>query len=61
MKKGYRLLDKNELIELGDEIYFDDPGVNYWEPVTDLDVGGRAPDPQFISHRAYRRKIKQTK
>lgn len=61
MSDRYRILDKDEVIEAGDEIdrcanpWRDSPK---WEPVHPLDVGRTAPDPQFPAHRIYRRKTK---
>lgn len=59
MEGGYRRLETGEIIQAGDEIYYGDPGVDEWEPVTEAGAGGVAPDPQFISHRVYRRKIEE--
>ena len=56
----YRRLEKDEVIEPGDEIdrcrdaWRDDP---VWEPVHPNDIGRTAPDPQYPSHRQYRRPI----
>lgn len=56
----YRYLEKDELIEEGDEIdacadaWRDPPR---WEPVHPSSVGKPAPDPQYPSHRRYRRRI----
>lgn len=55
---GYRRLDKGEVIQSGDEIdrcadaWRDDPK---WEPVHPDNIGDVAPDPQYPSHRQYRR------
>ena len=55
----YRILKKGEIIQEGDETdrcadpWRDDP---VWEPAGN--VGQPAPDPQYPSHRVYRRKIK---
>lgn len=54
----YRLLKKDEVIQDGDEFLkdgygWDSPGK--WVPATD--IGGTAPDPQYPSHRIYRRKV----
>lgn len=57
---GYRGLRKDEIIQAGDEIdscvdpWKDDPR---WVPVSEKSIGQRAPDPQYPSHRQYRRKI----
>jgi len=57
---SYRILEKGEAIQAGDEVdaspdgWRDDP---VWKPTTC--VGRRAPDPQYPSHRIYRRKVKQ--
>jgi hypothetical protein len=56
----YRRLEKGETIEIGDEIdrcvdpWKDKPK---WEPVHADDIGNVAPDPQYISHRQYRRPV----
>lgn len=56
----YRRLEKDEIIRDGDEIdrcvnpWHDDPK---WEPVHPDDVGRLSPDPQFVSHRQYRRQL----
>lgn len=56
--KKYRRLEHGEIIKEGDEVdgcrdpWRDAPK---WEKTTC--VGQKAPDPQFISHRIYRRKI----
>ena len=56
----YRHLEKDETIEAGDDIdrcadsWSDDP---VWEPVSEGDIGKKAPDPQYPSHRQYRRPI----
>lgn len=56
----YRPLQKDEVIQLGDEIdrcgdaWRDDP---VWEPVHPDNVGYKAPDPQYPSHRQYRRPV----
>ena len=55
---SYRYLKKGEIILEGDEVdncrdgWRDEPK---WEPTTC--VGQEAPDPQYPSHRRYRRKI----
>lgn len=54
-------LEHGDVIEEGDEIdrcadgWRDDP---VWEPVHPADIGTRAPDPQYPSHRQYRRRIR---
>ena len=48
---GYRRLKKGEVIQAGDEIQQDD---GTWK-ITTRCVGEEAPDPQFTSHRQYRR------
>jgi hypothetical protein len=55
--KGYRLLEKGELIQVSDEVEVseDSSPIAKWQPT--LCVGKKAPDPQFIAHRVYRRKI----
>ena len=56
----HRRLKKGEVVKQGDEIdrcvdaWRDDP---VWEPVHPNDVGGVAPDPQYPSHRQYRRDV----
>ena len=57
----YRLLDKGEIIEAGDEIdRCANPWKDWpkWELVHPSDVGRTAPDPQFPAHRQYRRRLK---
>lgn len=55
----YRYLRHGEIIQEGDEIdgcvnpWRDDPA---WEPVHSESVGKAAPDPQYPSHRQYRRR-----
>ena len=57
---SYRRLGKGEIIQEGDEI---DRCVNpwkddaVWEPVHPANIGEAAPDPQYPSHRQYRRPI----
>lgn len=54
----YRILEKGEIIQEGDEIdsspdgWRDDPA---WKPANC--VGDPAPNPQYPSHRIYRRKV----
>ena len=56
----YRRLEHGEIIEEHDEIdrchdpWRDDPK---WEQVHPSDVGQPAPDPQYPSHRQYRRRV----
>lgn len=55
----YRLLEKGEIIQEGDEIdACRDPWRDnaLWVPVTSC-IGEPAPDPQFVAHRQYRRKV----
>lgn len=55
----YRRLEKGEIIQEGDEIdTCRDPwrDAAKWEPVTSC-IGEPAPDPQFVSHRQYRRPL----
>ena len=60
MTAMYRRLNMGELIEAGDEIdacanaWHDDAK---WVPVTSC-IGEPAPDPQYPSHRQYRRRTK---
>lgn len=55
----YRRLAHNEIIRAGDEIdrcgdpWRDEPK---WEPIHPSDIGQPAPDPQYVSHRQYRRR-----
>ena len=57
---SYRNLRLGETIQAGDEIdrcgdaWRDDPK---WEPVHTADVGRKAPDPRYPSHRLYRRLV----
>jgi len=58
MAVEYRRLEKGEAIQWGDEI--DNCGDGWrdqpkWEPVHCSSVGKPAPDPQYPSHRQYRR------
>jgi len=55
----YYYLKKDEIIKEGDECdvsmkYNEDPK---WVPAGNT-VGKKAPDPQYMAHRTYRRKIK---
>lgn len=56
----YRRLEHGEIIQAGDEIdrcsdaWRDDAK---WEPVHPNDIGQPAPDPQYPSHRQYRRQV----
>ncbi len=58
MSDKYRLLEKDEVIQQGDEVDICNDG---WrdEPKWRLTgcAGKKAPDPKFPSHRKYRRKI----
>ena len=56
----YRRLEKGEIIQAGDEI----DGINdgwreepRWRPVHPKLIGEMAPDPQYPSHRVFRRPI----
>jgi len=57
-----RRLEHGEIIQAGDEIdrcvdpWRDPPK---WEPVHPADIGQPAPDPQYPSHRQYRRPREQ--
>lgn len=56
----YRRLEKGETIKIGDEIdRCVDPWRDnaVWEPIHPLSVGTVAPDPQYPSHRQYRRRV----
>lgn len=59
MANKYRSLEAGELIQEGDEIdkcrdaWRDDPK---WDPATRC-FGEPAPDPSYVSHRQYRRKV----
>ena len=61
-EQRYRSLKKNEVIKAGDDIdrccdpLRDDA---IWQPVHEDDIGRVAPDPQYPSHRQYRRKIEK--
>lgn len=54
----YRNLEKGEIVQEGDEVdacgnpWRDNP---VWKPVTQWNIP--APDPQYVSHRQYRRRI----
>ena len=56
----YRRLEKNEIIQNGDEIdrcvdaWRDDP---VWESVHPDSIGDIAPDPKYPAHRQYRRPV----
>ncbi len=50
---NYRPLEEGEQVIKGDEIYDDDK--NGWVKATNLNT--TAPNPNFIAHRIYRRKI----
>ena len=58
MMRKYRRLKRGEIIQEGDEIdrcvdaWRDDPA---WEPAGN--IGEPAPDPQYPSHRQYRREV----
>ena len=54
--KGYRFLEKGEIVKIGDEIDTskDSSPVSEWTPV--IEGGDIVPDPMFIAHRVYRRK-----
>jgi hypothetical protein len=54
--KNYIQLKKGEIIKEGDEvgnISYNEDGSMKWEKATC--IGSKAPDPQFTSHRWYRR------
>lgn len=61
MAGEYRILEKDEIIQEGDEIdrcadpWRDPPK---WEPAGN--IGEPAPDPKYPAHRVYRRKISDT-
>ena len=58
MSKQYRYLKKDEVIQAGDETDSSADGYNdspVWVTVHPGNVGGLAPDPQYSSHRQYRR------
>lgn len=56
----YRRLEAGEIVQAGDEIdgcanpWHDDAK---WEPVNQVSIGKPAPDPQYPSHRQYRRPV----
>ena len=58
--KQYRCLEKGEVVQEGDETdrsadpWKDPPK---WEPVLPSEVGEVAPDPQYVGHRLFRRRI----
>ena len=57
---NYRRLEKGEVVQEGDE--FDACADGYkdfpiWEKVANISIGRKAPDPQYISHSQFRRKI----
>jgi hypothetical protein len=59
-RRGYRRLEKGELVMDGDE--YDDCDTPWhddarWVPVTKEMVGIQASDPQYPSHMQYRRRI----
>ena len=60
----YRRLEKDEIIQEGDEIdrctddWRDDP---VWEPVHLNNIGDHAPDPTYPAHRQYRRPVTEVK
>ena len=60
MSEEWRILEKGEIIQLGDEI---DSSVDAWRdmprwlPVSECGVGGAAPDPKYPAHRIYRRRV----
>lgn len=54
----YRYLEKNEIIQMGDEVDASPDGwrdESQWKPTKC--IGDRAPDPCYPAHRIYRRKI----
>jgi len=58
----YRLLEKGEVIQEGDEVDGSNDGwrdAPKWKPVHPSSIGEAACDPAFPSHRIYRRKVKQ--
>lgn len=60
MEKEYYYLKKGEIIRHGDEV---EMSYKYNSPpkwVKTNCAGGVAPDPRFISHRKYRRKLPST-
>lgn len=57
--KNYRMLEKGEIIHKDDEVSADreDAGKEQqWKPT--ICAGQLAPDPKFLAHRLYRRRIK---
>jgi len=60
----YYYLKKGEVIQTGDETDSSADGYNdspVWVKVHPGNVGGHAPDPQYPSHRKYRRLKEETK
>jgi len=62
MENEYYYLKKGEIIRPGDEVevsakYNDPPK---WVPASEQTIGTPAPDPQYMAHRIYRRKLKST-
>ena len=58
----YRHLENGEIIQEGDESDSAPDGYNdspRWIPIHPGNVGGLAPDPQYPSHRQYRRAIER--
>jgi len=61
IRGDYLYLEKGDIIQEGDEVemsngWNDEPR---WQITTLDNVGDQAPDPYYISHRKYRRKITQ--
>jgi len=57
--KNYRMLKEGEIIKAGDEVMgdrFDAGKEPVWKPT--ICAGQLVPDPRFLSHRLYRRRIK---
>lgn len=57
---AYRSLKEGEVVQPGDELdCCRNPWRDYpvWRPAPQEDIGTRAPDPRYVSHRQYRRKI----
>lgn len=62
MATKYRILEKGETIQTGDETdRCNDPwrDAAKWEPVHPATIGEAAPDPAFPSHRIFRRRVTQ--